>query len=293
MTAAAFWFGTVPWALTLGAILAGLYRLFTRPIDLEAAKQPSIGSAWGSVPLKWGLWLLAAGNLFGVLLPGWILGWNSAPARLYLLEGVRLALWLWLLVGLIVSLVRFANDPERPRVTVAEAVVTLGLLFATVSGILTTLVYRWATYWGAEIVAPYLRSLFSPDPRPELLDGLPWLAQAHVLSFFVVLFAFPFSRWMQLLAAPAASVRRFLEEVFVPKRDAPAGTWLSWGPAYVRGFIIVMYFIVFTVVVPSQVVNRLGDAPDFVRDAITGGAWLTFTAIGVVGLWWGQKRARV
>ena len=23
------------WALTLGAILAGLYRLFTRPIDLE------------------------------------------------------------------------------------------------------------------------------------------------------------------------------------------------------------------------------------------------------------------
>jgi hypothetical protein len=54
-----------------------------------------------------------------------------------------------------------------------------------------------------------------------------------------------------------------------------------------------MYFIVFTVVVPSQVVNRLGDVPDFVRDVVTGGVWITFTAVGVVGLWWGQQRARV
>lgn len=292
MSGADFWFGTVPWALTIGAVLALLYRLFTRPLALDQAERRR-PTAWPSLPLTWGLGLILAGHALGVLLPDAIAGWNSAPARLYVLEGTGLALGAWLLIGLLGALHRFANDPDQPRITVADVVVALGAVFLATSGVLIALSYRWGSYWGAEVVAPYLRSIFSSDPRPELLAGLPWLVQAHALAFFAVLFAFPFSRWMAWLEAPAGAVRRFVASLVSPPSGSPAGTWTTWGTAVARAVIIVVYFVVFTVIVPAGVVDRLGDVPEVVRDVVVGGVWLGFVGLGLAGLWWGQKRARI
>ena len=113
------------------------------------------------------------------------------------------------------------------------------------------------------------------------------------MAFFVVLAAFPFSRFMAWLAAPAAAVRRFVVSLVSPPSAEPAGTWASWGTATTRAVVIVGYFVVFTVIVPAAVIDRLGDVPDGVRDVVVGGVWLGFVAVGLVGLRWGQKRARV
>ena len=293
MSGTDFWFGAVPMVLTIAAVIGTLYRLVTRPIPLEdrPARRPM--SAWSSVPVRWGLGVILAGHLLALVLPQWVLGWNSSPARLYLLEGTGLALAVWLLAGLLVSLIRFANDPGRRPASPADVVVVLGVVFLAVTGILMAIAYRWGSFWGTEVAMPYLASLVSDTPRPDLMAGLPWVAQAHSVATFAVLAAFPFSRWMERLAAPAAAVGRTLSDFLSPPSRRPAGQWLGWGPSYLRAFLILAYFVVFTVVVPSMVLGRLGDVPDPVRDIVSAGVWTVFLAIGIGGLWWGQRKARV
>jgi nitrate reductase gamma subunit len=293
MSGAALWFGAVPMVLTIAAVIGTLYRLFTRPIRLEDRPARSKASPWSSLPVRWGLGIILAGHVLALLLPKMVIGWNSSPARLYLLEGTGLALAAWLLVGLLVSLIRYANDPGRSRPSAADVVVALGVIFLATTGILMAIAYRWGSYWGTEVAMPYLASLVSDDPRPDLMAGLPWVAQAHTVATFAVVAAFPFSRWMERLAAPAAAISRTVSDFVSPRQQAPAGQWLGWGASYLRAFLILAYFVVFTVVVPALVLGRLANVPDPVRDIVSAGVWTVFLAIGIGGLWWGQRKARV
>jgi hypothetical protein len=202
-----------------------------------------------------------------------------------------LAVSLWALVGIVARLSAFTRDPGR--VSVADALVTVAVVTALVTGILAALVDRWATYWGAEVAAPYVRSLLGGSPRPDLMGALPVLARAHALAGFVALAAFPFSRWMETLAVPARAVHGFLRELVSPSSGEPAGARLGWGAAWVRAVAIGLYFVVGVVIVPSQALERTASLPRVVGDLIAGGLSLGALAVGLVLLRWGQKKARI
>lgn len=80
--------------------------------------------------------------------------------------------------------------------------VLLLLLLSILSGLLTALLYRFGTFWFPAVMTPYLWSVLTLQPRPELLADLPFWIQLHVFSFWVLLAAFPFSRLVHIITVP-------------------------------------------------------------------------------------------
>jgi len=286
VSSADFLFGGLPMAVVAFAVIGTLFRLFTDPIPLDSHPKAAAGT-WATLSTRWGLAIVAAVYVVAMARPEWILGWNSSPLRLYLFEGFMLAVFAWALVGVLLHLVHFASDEDRSAISIGDVVVTLALVLFLTAAILAMLADRWATSWSAGIAAPWLHSLFGNDPRPELMGSLPVLARVHTLALFGVIAGFPFSRFMMWLAIPARAVHRLITGLVTPTGES------GWGQSWVRAFAIFLYFTVFTVILPNQVVNRLGGASDFLRDAITGGVWLGALGVGLIGLRWLQKTSRI
>lgn len=285
MTAADVLYGAIPMVLTAVAAIGLLYRLFTRPVPLESRPAAAAG-AWATMPTRWGLGLVFGFHALVLVVPSWVLGWNSSPVRLYLLEGALLAVTLWALIGVFGHLLHFADDPQRPAVTPADALVVGAVLVFLVTGALSQLADRWATSWSAGVAAPYAGAILG-NARPELVASLPVPAQVHTLAFFTGLAALPFSRFLVWAAVPARAVHGFLAGLVKPAGD------LLWGSAWARAVGVFLYFVIFTVVIPSQVVDRLGDVPDPVRDAVVGGVWAVFLVGGLAMLRWAQRTSRI
>ena len=114
--------------------------------------------------------------------------------------------------GFLILAYRRARFP-RVRVTTTNMdLVVFGLLAL---GIATGMV---ATLWGTlgdevryrETVAPWFRSLFILDPRPELMSGdeVPLVFQLHVTSVWLLYAAWPFSRLVHAWSIPVDFFRR-------------------------------------------------------------------------------------
>ncbi|MCB1247031.1 MAG: cytochrome c [Acidimicrobiia bacterium] len=65
--------------------------------------------------------------------------------------------------------------------------------------------------------------------------------------------------------------------------------------AYLKAGVIVIYFVVFTVFVPSMVLETevVGKLPQGVQDFVASGLWIGALAIGVGALWWFQREDRI
>ncbi|MBU1493006.1 MAG: respiratory nitrate reductase subunit gamma [Actinobacteria bacterium] len=284
-------------ALPAGLVVAGLLAVPLRIRSVAAPVRATLETppaAWARIPLAWGLGIGIGGLAVAVLAPGMVAGWGSSLVRRVLLEGFLVAVGAWFLIGLLARLYAFAADPDRPRITVADAIVVLGVFTLAVTGILVALTYRWVSLWGSEAAAAWVRSTLRVSAEGGLIGDLPVLARVHALTLFVVLAVYPYSRWVGWLQVPMGAVRRFWADLAHPPSGRPAGAWLGWGPAAARGALVVGYFVVFTVMVPGAVVERLGSSlPAAARDLVVAGTWGLFLAAGVGGLRWLQRKARL
>ena len=221
-------FGAFPYvaAIVLGCgLLARYLATSPRRTDVEAAKAWSLfggGKVWRA-----GLVALAVLHLAGALLPQAILGWNGVPLRLYVLEGTGLAVGL-LALGWWVSVMRLHLQRSSAS-TVSEVAdgALLSVLFVGIgSGLLTAVLYRWGSSWGAVTLAPYGASLLRGAPQTSLVEQMPFLVQLHVASTFALMMVFPFTR--------AASLATFVARWAVGLVAAP----LSVVTGAARGWIV-------------------------------------------------------
>jgi nitrate reductase gamma subunit len=135
--------------------------------------------------------------------------WNAVPLRLYLLEITGLALGIWATVGLLILAWRRLSERRIQVVTTPMDLVVLALLLiSAVTGILIATVYRFGSFWFTGVFTPYLWSILTLNPRPELVAPLPWLIKLHVLNFFILLVIFPFSRLVHIVTYPAGYLLR-------------------------------------------------------------------------------------
>jgi len=135
--------------------------------------------------------------------------WNAVPLRLYLLEFTGVILALWSLVGLLILLWRrFSERRIRVVTTPMDIVVLLLILLSIVTGVIVATFYRFGSTWFTGIFTPYIWSILTLRPRPDLLAPLPWVIQLHVLNFFFLLVAFPFSRLVHLMTYPVGYLFR-------------------------------------------------------------------------------------
>lgn len=225
MTFNDFLFGTLPYVVVVLAIAVTVLRWRYHQFTVSSLSSQLLESRklyWGSVPFHWGLSTILLGHLFALVVPQGFELWNGAPLRLYLLEITGLALGFWTLFGIGALIYRRYSEPKIRRVTSrADVLVLAVVLTQIVTGVWIALGYRWGSYWGTAVFVPYMRSLLTVQPNPDLVAALPWVLKAHVLSFYAFVAIFPFTRLVHIITLPLQYFTRPYQKVIANR--TPSG----------------------------------------------------------------------
>lgn len=190
---------------------------------------------WGSVPFHVGIVAVFIGHLGAFLFPGTLLAWNSYPLRLIILEVTGFAFALSFLFGLVVLFVRRVTNARIRAVTSPmDIVIELLLLFQVVLGCIVAVQYQWGSSWFASDLAPYLWSLVKLNPQIDAIKSMPGIIQSHVVTAYLIMLIFPFTRLVHLLAAPFRYLFRSYQRViwnWDPKTiNRPESDWTKHQP---------------------------------------------------------------
>lgn len=201
-----FLFVVFPYLATATFVFASLRRYLGEPWTFTSRSSQFLENErqfWGAVPFHHGLLGVLLIHLAAVAAPDALLRWNGVPWRLYLLEATGFALGLLALVGLLVLVFRRLSSPVLRVVTTGKDWAVVALLLTQVAlGVLIAATLPWGSSWFASSLTPYLRSLAVFDPEPAYAASLPWAVKAHVLGFFLLLLASPFTRLVHALVPP-------------------------------------------------------------------------------------------
>jgi len=199
-------FVVIPYAAVVLAVTGSILRFRYRPWTVTSATSQLLEHRklyWGSIAFHWGILLVLAGHLLAVIAPMLVDAWNASPWRLFAIQATGLALGLWALAGLLVLGWRRLSDGRVRAVTLPMDVVLLVLLFVSVvTGVVTGIFYGSGMFWFTSLATPYLRSLVTFAPRPDLIIDLPVVIQIHVMNLFVLLAVLPFSRLIHMITLP-------------------------------------------------------------------------------------------
>jgi nitrate reductase gamma subunit len=215
-------FVAAPYAAVLLVVVATTYRVRYRKFSVSSLSSQLLEREklyWGSVPFHWGILIILLGHLMALIIPSSFTAWNSVPVRLYALEITGFALAAWALGGLGILLWRrFQSKRVRVVTTRMDLVVLVLIIAQVVTGMAVALFYRFGSFWGPEVFAPYIRSLMTLDPRPELLADLAIVIRLHVFLFFVFLGIFPFTRLVHVITVPLQYIfRPWQRRIFVQR----------------------------------------------------------------------------
>lgn len=199
-------FIVLPYVALVLFLLVSIQRYRKRPFTYSSLSSQLLENRqhfWSLVPFHYGIIILLTGHLIGLLIPRSVLAWNSHPVRLYVLEITALAFGILTLVGL-ASLIARRIQSHRARVTttLTDWIVYALLLVQVVSGVSIAVLYPWGSSWFAAAAAPYLWSLLLLQPDINYVAGLPLLVQLHIVSAFVLVAVFPFTRLVHILVFP-------------------------------------------------------------------------------------------
>jgi nitrate reductase gamma subunit len=170
--------------------------------------------AWGSTIFHYGALAAIGGHVLGILIPiSWTRAVGLDDSAYHVISAVGgITAGAAVIVGFVILAYRRARFP-RVRVTTTRmdllvfALLAIGIasgMWATLSSNIGTEVdYR-------ETVAPYFRSLFVGDPRPELMTepGVTFVFQFHVAFVWLLYAAWPFSRLVHAWSIPVDFFRR-------------------------------------------------------------------------------------
>jgi nitrate reductase gamma subunit len=216
-------FVVFPYLALAIAVVVSVIRWRRHPFTVSALSSQLLEGRklfWGSVPFHWGITLVLAGHLAALIVPRGFELWNGAPLRLYLLEATGLALAIWAFVGLSVLIYRrFVTARVRAVTSPMDLVVLVVILAQVITGGWIAVGYRWGSFWGTSVFVPYIRSLLVFQPRPELVEPLPFVLQAHAFLFFVFLAIFPFSRLVHIVTVPLGYLTRPWQKVVRMTRE--------------------------------------------------------------------------
>jgi nitrate reductase gamma subunit len=158
---------------------------------------------WALMPFHLGLLAVLVAHLVWFLAPALVLRWNREPARLYAVEVAMLACGLLALSGFLMVGLRRAADARLRGVTGAWDWIVYALLLAQIAfGVIVAVGLTWGSTWFAAVGSPYLWSLVRLDPDIAAIATLPLFARAHIVTAWLLLAVFPFSRLVHILAVP-------------------------------------------------------------------------------------------
>lgn len=216
-------FQIFPYVALALLIIVSFQRMRNRPFSVSSLSSQLLERKllyFGSIPFHWGLLVILLLHLMAILLPQGLLWWNSAPTRLFLLEITGLILALWTLGGLAILAYRRLSNRRTLAVTYPSDLLLPLLGVSVVTGILTAVMSRFGSYWFPSVLTPYLVVHLHPEPPARaFLADLPVWIQLHVLSFWVLVAVFPFTRLIHIVTLPLGYLWRLWQIVVWIKKN--------------------------------------------------------------------------
>jgi len=193
-------------------VVVTVYRAIFRPFTISSLSSQLLERKqlyWGSISFHYGISLILIAHLLALVFPDSLVIWNSVPLRLYILEVTGLGLALWSLIGVFILIIRRITVANIRAVTVpTDIVLLLLILLSVISGITIATGYRFGSAWFSGVFSPYIWSILTFQPRPELVAPLPWMIQFHVFNFYIMLALLPFTRLIHILTYPLSYLFR-------------------------------------------------------------------------------------
>lgn len=202
-----FFFIAFPYIALILAVGTGLYRYFSHRFTYSSLSSQLLENRhlfWGSVSWHYGITLILAAHVLPWLFPRAAAAVLSDPTRLLMLEVTGLALGFYCVFGIIVLIARRLPNDSRARAVTSpmDWILLLVLAFQVLSGVGIALFERWGSAWYLSTAVPWLWSLVRLHPDASSVTGLPVFIQVHLISGFVVILLFPFTRLVHVFAIP-------------------------------------------------------------------------------------------
>lgn len=199
-------FGVLPYIAIFTFLLVTIQRYRGQAFTYSSLSSQFLENRqhfYGLVPFHYGILFVLAGHVAAFAAPDALLAWSSRPLRLYLLEVTGLAFGILTFVGLVLMAVRRRTTPLLQRVTSRVDWFILALLAVLVgTGISTAVTYRWGSSWFASVLTPYLWSLLRLSPELVGVSALPAAIKFHIVTAYLLILFFPFTRLVHVLVVP-------------------------------------------------------------------------------------------
>lgn len=218
-----FLYGILPYIVMTSAVLGTLQRYLFNRFSFSSLSSQFLESRklfLGTILWHFGILVVLLGHLVAFLIPQTILAFNSAPLRLYILEGTALIFAFSAFIGLILLIERrLTQDRVRVVTSVMDYVILSLLLIQVATGIYIAIFHRWGSSWYVLTAVPYLRSLWTFQPQTQYVVDLPRAVQLHMITAFLIIGIFPFTRLVHMLAVPFGYLTRpYLLVIFNRKK---------------------------------------------------------------------------
>jgi len=201
-----FWFAVLPYLALFTFLLVTIQRYTRRGFTYSSLSSQFLENRvhfWGLVPFHYGILTILFGHFLGFIIPRQVMLWNSNPLRLYVLEVTAFIGGMFTLVGLVNIIIRRLTDARAKVVTsTADWIVISILLFQVSTGLLVAIFNSWGSFWYAAAIAPYFWSLLAFNPNIAFVTPLPLLVKLHIISAYLLVLLFPFTRLVHILVVP-------------------------------------------------------------------------------------------
>jgi nitrate reductase gamma subunit len=201
-----FFFVLLPYLAIISLIIGSIYRYRFHGFQISSLSSQLLENKllfFGNRPFHWGIILLFFGHLIAFLIPSAVLAWNEKPVRLYILEISAFSFGVLSLIGLVILIIRRIQVKRIHIVTTRmDIFVYVILSVMVITGLYTAFFLRWGSSWFAQVLTPYLRSIFTFNPDTTAVTALPFIARVHVISAFVLIGMIPYTRFIHFLVYP-------------------------------------------------------------------------------------------
>ncbi|MQY11368.1 Nitrate reductase-like protein NarX [Streptomyces sp. RB5] len=154
----------------------------------------------------YGILFVLAGHLVGLFIPdSWTSGIGVGESAYH-----QVSLWTGTAAGLLtvggIGLLIYRRRTNRPvfrATTVNDKLMYVVLLAAIVMGMVAKLSHAGGHgYNYRETISPWTRSIFTLQPKGELMADVPVLYQIHIVIGLALIALVPFTRLVHMLSAP-------------------------------------------------------------------------------------------
>lgn len=212
-----FLFVGLPYLAIVFAVVASLYRYRYQKFGVSSLSSQFLEGntlRWGSMPWHVGILVVLIGHLIPIALPGLWQSLTMNPVFLITIESIGVFAAFLCLIGIGALIVRRLTSARlQPVTSVADLGVLFLLLAQVFVGIGVATGNRWGSAWSTSTTTPYLWSLFTLQPKPEYILGLPPTVKLHLVLAWGIILLIPFTRLVHMFALPLPYVWRAPQKV--------------------------------------------------------------------------------